>query len=179
MKNHPFAIGVLAIILISCGNVKEKNERIGNGLLLSKEFKRAKNQDGKLVDFTFKIDSTEKLIIDQTDFYKLNLTAYDSIYIGKKNDTIFSYDQSIPFKDIFIILNDKNNRSLGRLGNDYRVGLKTENDSLFHFTFSRIQNTSEGDHIMTGYEYPQLIISEMKVNHDGIIMDLKVEQSAK
>ncbi|MDP5231891.1 MAG: hypothetical protein NWQ38_15965 [Cellulophaga sp.] len=92
MKNYLVILGILLLTFYSCRNNTNKEET-QNELTLSNEFSQAENQDGTLVNFIFKIDLKEKLIFDQINFYKLNITGYDSIFLGKRNDTIFSYDQ--------------------------------------------------------------------------------------
>ncbi|GAB1308560.1 hypothetical protein KH5_12430 [Urechidicola sp. KH5] len=145
----------------------------------SKVFKQAKDQFGKLNDFIFQIDTLNKIIVEKKIFYKLNLTSYDSIYVGKSNDTIFSFDQSLRFKEIFVILNKENDENLGRLGTDFNVRLESFNDSIFNFSFGKIKNREYDDHIIMDYEYPELTISNMSITKKGKIVDLKIEQEKK
>ncbi|MFC4688964.1 hypothetical protein ACFO5T_00845 [Dokdonia genika] len=171
---------LIFIILCSC-KTKEtelKKEKVTQSdFLKSKSFDKAKNQFGKFVDFTFDIDTLNKILYDKTDFYKLNITAYDSIYIGKRNDTIFSYDQSIPFKEIFVVLDKEKKQYLGRLGADFGVYLTKSNDSIFHYSFNKIIDDKYDDHIMIGFEYPELTISKMEISKNGKIIDLTIEQT--
>ncbi len=169
---------LIFIILSSCKTTTESNkvELTQSDFLKSKTFNQAKNQFGKLTDFIFEIDTLNKIIVDKTDFYELNLTSYDSIYIGKRNDTIFSFDQSIEFKEIFVILNKENTGNLGRLGTDYRVSLNGFKDSIYNYSFGKIENGTFDDHIIMGYEYPELTISNMSITEKGKIIDLKIEQ---
>uniref|UniRef100_UPI00195AFC40 hypothetical protein n=1 Tax=Confluentibacter citreus TaxID=2007307 RepID=UPI00195AFC40 len=132
-----------------------------------------------LTDFIFKIDTLTKITVDETDFYKINLTSYDSIYIGKSNDTLFSFDQSLEFKEIFLILNKANTKYLGRLGTDYRVILDSFKDSIYNYSFEKITNGTFGDQVIMGYEYPELRISNISVTDKGKIIDLKIEQLNK
>ncbi len=171
---------MIFIILSSCKRTSEpeKTKLIQFDFLKSKSFKKAENQFGKFVDFTFNIDTLNKIVYDKTDFYKLNITAYDSIYLGKRNDTIFSYDQKISFKEIFVVLNKEKSEYLGRLGRDFRIDLINYNDSIFHYSFNKIVDTDKNDdHIMIGFEYPELTISKMKIRKSGKIVDLTIEQT--
>lgn len=167
------------MILISCKTTSEsdKFKLTQSGLLKSKRFNKAKNQFGKFVDFTFEIDSLDKVEYDKTEFYKLNITSYDSIYIGKRNDTIFSFDQTIKFKEVFLILNKNKTSFLGRLGTDYGVSLLNSRNSIFKYSFRKIKNGTFGDHIIMGYEYPNLTISKLKITNNGKIVDLTIEQT--
>jgi hypothetical protein len=171
---------LIFIILSSCKtkDAELKNEEFTQSdFLKSKGFNKAKNQFGKFVDFTFDIDTLNKIVYDKTDFYKLHITAYDSIYIGKRNDTIFSYDQAIPFKEVFLILDKSKNSFLGRIGTDYGISLVSSNDSIFEYSFRKIKNTNEGDHIIMGYRYPELTIKTIKITSKGEILNLTIEQS--
>lgn len=172
---------LIFIILNSCKTTTESNkvELSQSDFLKSKTFNQAKNQFGKLTDFIFEIDTLNKIIVDKTEFYKLNLTSYDSLYIGKSNDTIFSFDQTIKFKEIFVILNKENTGNLGRLGIDYRVWLNSFKDSIYSYSFEKIENGDFGDHFIMGYEYPELTISNMDITEKGKIVDLKIEQIKK
>ena len=169
---------LIFIILSSCKTKSEskKTELTQSDFLKSKKFNQVKNQFGKLTDFIFEIDTLNKIIVDKTDFYKLNLTSYDSIYIGKSNDTIFSYDQTIEFKEVFVILNKEIIGNLGRLGTDYRVSLDSFKDSIYNYSFGKIKNGTFGDHVIMGYEYPELTISNISVTEKGKIIDLNIEQ---
>ena len=172
---------LIFIILTSCKTKSEskKNEIIQSDFLKSKVFKQAKDQFGKLNDFIFEVDTLNKIIVEKKNFYKLNLTSYDSIYIGKSNDTIFSFDQSLQFKEIFVILNKENDGNLGRLGTDFSVRLESFKDSVFNFSFGKIINGEYDDHIIVGYEYPELTISNMSITKKGKIVDLKIERVEK
>lgn len=165
-------------ILMNCKTQTDSKKIISSQMdfLNSKKFKQVKNQYGELTDFIFEIDTMNKIYFDKTYFYKLNLTAYDSIYIGKSNDTIFSLDEKINFKEVFLVLNQNKTSYLGRLGTDYEVSLLNSNDSIFQYSFRKIQNTNDEDYIITGYEYPELIISKMNVTQSGKIIDLIIEQ---
>jgi len=169
---------LIFLILISCKTQTESKKTVSSqsDFLKSKKFEQVKNQFGELTNFTFEIDTLNKIKYDNTDFYKLNLTSYDSIYIGKRNDTIFSFDQTIKFREIFVILNKKNRGNLSRLRTDYRVRLDNYQDSLFKFSFGKIKNGNFGDYIIMGFKYPNLTISKMDITKNGKIVDLIIEQ---
>ncbi|WP_162985014.1 hypothetical protein [Mesonia aquimarina] len=170
---------VIFIILTSCKTQTESKKVYlpQSDFLKSKSFTQAKNQFGKLVDFNFKIDTLNRIKYDKMDFYKLNISAYDSIYIGKRNDTIFTYDQTIDFKEVFIVLDDSKTSFLGRVGTDFGVSLENSSDSIYQYSFKKIKNTNEGDHLVMDYEYPELTIKTIKFRKDGKILNLTIEQT--
>lgn len=166
------------MILSSCKNQTEpgNTDLSQSNFLKSKSFVQAKNQFGNSVDFTFQIDTLDKIQYEKMDFYKLNITAYDSIYIGKRNDTIFSFDQTISFKEVFLILDKSKTSFLGRIGTDYEVSLVNSIDSMYQYSFRKIKNTNERDHVIMGYEYPELTIKTIKVTKNGEILNLTIDQ---
>ncbi len=157
-------------------NYKErKNESVTN-LINSRIFNKATNQYGDLVDFNFIIDSTNKINYEKIEFNKLNITAYDSIYIGKRNDTIFTFDQTIGFMEVFLIMNKEKKSYLGRIGMDYRIELINSPDSIFEFNLEKIKNKKNSDHILMGFDYPNLTISQIKLTKKGKITNIIIEQ---
>ncbi len=169
---------MIFIIFSSCKTQteSEKTDLSQSDFLKSKSFTQAKNQFGKLVDFNFEIDTITKLKYDKTNFYKLNISSYDSLYIGKRNDTIFSFDQAIDFKEVFLVLDKSKTSFLGRIGTDYGISLINSSDSIFEYSFRKVKNTNEGDHIIMGYKYPNLTIKTIKITKKGKILDLTTEQ---
>ena len=170
---------MIFIILSSCKTQTEpkKTELSQSDFLKSKRFNQAKNQFGKLVNYTFEIDTLNKIKYDKTEFYKLNITSYDSIYIGKRNDTIFSFDQTINFKEVFLVLDKSKTTFLGRIGTDYGISLVNSSDSILQYSFRKIKKTNKGDHIIMGYNYPELTVKTIKVTKSGKILDLTIEQT--
>ena len=152
----------------------EKNvELLSNGLKYSFHFSKAENQNGELTDFEFKIDTLEKIkdvrFYKDLEFYKLNLSFYDSIYIGKRNDTIFTFDSGLNFVETLLILNKKNISNLGRIGDDFGVELLKSNDSTYNFKLNELFSSNSQDVFYEAPKYPQKIIREIETDLTGKI----------
>ncbi|TYP99340.1 hypothetical protein C7447_102662 [Tenacibaculum adriaticum] len=184
MKNKTFYKTILLLIFVfifSCKN-KTNTRVISNGLKQSLSFNKVKNQDDGLSDFTFQIDTTDVIknlkFYKNIEFYKLNLTNYDSIFIGKRNDTIFTYDSGLNFVEVFLILNKKNHHNLGRLGNDFSVELLKSNDSTFHFSLSKLKDRNDDCVIFIAGDYPKKTISSITTDINGKIIDIKINDNS-
>lgn len=175
LKFYSLIISIFFWSCISENKLENKNSSVSE-LLFSERFNIIKNEDGKPIDFVFKIDSSNKKLIEKTEFYKLNLTGYDSIYIGQSNDTIYSYDEGMNYKAIFLILNDSIFQRYNRLGDELRTKLKKYNDSTLTFSFEEIKSESGMDRIIIGVKYPNKTISEMTINRNGRIIDIKIRE---
>ena len=78
-KSLKFYSLIISIFFWSCisENKLENKNSSASELLFSERFNIIKNEVGKPIDFVFKIDSSNKKLIEKTEFYKLNLTGYD------------------------------------------------------------------------------------------------------
>ena len=90
--------------------------------------------------------------------------------------TIYSYDEGMNYKAIFLILNDSIFQRYNRLGDELRTKLKKYNDSTLTFSFEEIKSESEMDIIIIGVKYPNKTISEMTINRNGRIIDIKIRE---
>lgn len=182
MKN--LILILIFLVLTSCKKeIKtEKNiELFPNGLKYSFQFSKAENQNGELTGFEFKIDTFEKIkdvkFYKDMEFYKLNLSFYDSIYIGKRNDTIFTFDSGLSFVEILLILNKKNKSNLGRIGDDFGVELLNSNDSIYNFKLNAHIDSNSHDVIYEAPKYPEKIIREIKTDLTGKIIKIKIKDN--
>lgn len=160
----------------------EKNiELFTNGLKYSLNFSKAKNQNGKLTDFEFEIDTLEKIknvrFYKDLEFYKLNLSFYDSLYIGKRNDTIFTFDCGLDFVEVLLILNNRNKSNLGRIGHDFGVELLNSSDSTYNFRLNELIDSNYHDVPYKATKYPEKIISQIKTDLTGKIIEIKIKDN--
>ena len=182
MKN--LILILIFVVLTSCKKeIKtEKNiELFPNGLKYSFQFSKAINQNGELANFEFKIDTLEKIndvkFYKDLEFYKLNLSFYDSIYIGKRNDTIFTFDSGLNFVEILLILNKENKSNLGRIGDDFGIELLNSNDSIYNFKLNELIDSNSHDVLYEAPKYPEKIIREIKTDLTGKIIEIKIKDS--
>ena len=191
MKNKTNRIILLLILVIISSCKKEfktnrKEVALFNGLKQSFSFEKVKNQNEDLSDFTFKIDTSIitttnaiKGLFKNIEFYKLNISNYDSIYIGKRNDTIFTLDQGMDFVEVFLILKKDNISNLGRLGDDYGIHLLSSNDSIFDFHIRELEDSKYDDVIYDAPKYPKQTISEIRTDLNGKILNIKIRDKKK
>lgn len=171
-------------LLASCKKelkTKKNIELFPNGLKYSFPFSNAENQNGKLSEFEFKIDTLEKIkdvkFYKDLEFYKLNLSFYDSIYIGKRNDTIFTFDRSLNFVEILLVLNKRNKSNLGRIGDDFGIELLSSNDSTYNFRLNEMFDSYSHNVIYEAPKYPEKIIREIKTDLNGRIIEIKIKDN--
>ncbi|WP_272149654.1 hypothetical protein [Tenacibaculum aiptasiae] len=186
MKNrlHRTILLLTIIVISSCKKEFKTNSKekiLFNGLKQSLSFDKVKNQNDNLSDFTFRIDTSIitttnsiKGYFKNIEFYKLNISHYDSIYIGQRNDTIFTLDQGMDFVEVFLILNKNNISNLGRLGNDHGIHLLKSNDSIFDFHIRELEGSKYHDVIYTPPRYPKQTISEIRTDLNGKILNIKI-----
>jgi hypothetical protein len=173
----------LLILIISCGKKPESKiiKTKPNGLVKSLKFDKAKNQKGILTDYEFKIDTLTKLNFERIEFYKLNITGYDSIYLGKRNDTIFSYEQSIPCPYEFVILNENISSNLGRLGDDFGVRFLNLKDSIYNYSLieTTINDFRYNDVDYAGeIKHPEKMLTKISIDKTGKITNIEIRDKA-
>ena len=178
----------MVLILVLISSCKNENKRkivpIPNGLTQSYSIKKINNN---ISDFIFEIDTSKKITTDyingyfkNIDFYKLNISHYDSIYIGKRNDTIFTLDQDLgDFVEIFLILNKDYTSYRGRLGDDYAIHLLSSNDSIFNFDIIELEDRYSHDIVYFAPKYPERTVSEIKTDYNGKLLEIKINDKTE
>lgn len=166
------------VLLLSCNSNSEKitDEDWNTHLKKSKQFLQLKNQFQNQIDYKFIIDTTESIMKESVAFLNINLNDQNSIYLGKRNDTIYSYDSELDYTGIFLVLDEINFHEEAKLKYFYSVEIPNKKNSIFTFKLNRvIDNDPYDDSIILGNEYPINTISEIEISSEGRIINIILE----
>ncbi len=112
----------IAIGFLNCNQISNKKINLKESISVN----QITTEDSIIKPFLFRFSFSDSIVVKGIKFFEIesDFSNKSTLFLGARNDTIFSFEKEINFIDIFAILNSSNKNYKIRFGTDYLAKLK-------------------------------------------------------